>query len=1438
MKNDEIKRPEKNNNLFRRSNSVLLNFHKSFSFYSCLGILFLVLGLSACSDTRNQNNMVDIVVPSEGEVMAITEAKDMILPKLPALTPNVPFAKSKSEEATNFTPEIRGNSIVAGAKSLSINADGSLVFTTSGQTVTFFTFFRTDFGWTTYYRSLKQSLKFDSATKTFTTIANYPLDKNRKEFFVYTQRIILQPDGLVKVICSWDVPKSWQGDFLQHGYFITWSDFCEGRNIRIDGQDNMVKKNDDPFFASTLKGENSFEIFPAYPADSFVLKTLQTQKTLLTYKPDHNGKTRLQMRMINSKATEHSFLLDFRKSVQLKKSAQTRGNVDFLALEDLELPDRTASRNLLPNPSFEQGLNYYSTEFTFLHSSPARVVEWEKNWDDAPKNAIDSGVKVHGDKSLRVDTINNYTASYPYSNGDKSLRFGSSIIRLNTLVLEPGTYTFSFYAKSAPREETTFSVRFPRFRQLPNAISGQVNKNFKISQEWLRYTMTFNILETTPIGGQLRILDSTYGSPKTVWLDALQLELGNKATKFSPPPIEGKIVTSAEGNFLQAGKAIDARLDILTSKPNQSGKATVKVKDFFGEQLFKQSFSFTSDQSGHARVELPLDGKLPRGIFVVKVEYNLADGTKAYEFHRLSIMSFLTGKHRLREIFAEDYASNENRQDFKQLLERYRNIGIGSKVHLYTWDRVVWECYRKFDVTPFNAMLITYILDKNRIMTNFFVWDKIPGRILQSNNDPSEYGNLIYGDGIKLDDPSALIRDQHLDANGKITDAYLKKLQDATAKLARKKPWVKLWGLGGEVKAKFPDGWWSEEGTPEKAAENHAKILAAFVKGIRQGNPDAKVFQDVPGNMMPSGGMAETDRLLAETNKLGVKFDMIGIHPYRDTPESPDLDADTLLLFKILKKRGYDNVPVFWPEMMHWGPYDIPKWSVDSSSAWSWRRRGPMSYDMGWTEKMSAAWRARAWLVALKYQDRITCAMSAAASNSFDMDLDLTPYANQKISNTLGRLLGNAYFKKDVRFAPYIRTYIFEDELKRPVAAIWCHQPGVDAGKANPPMAEADFNGNLEQVFDLMEAEREFTPASDGRLKFAVSSFPTFYRGKPGTLDSFVKTFEKAILLSGEGMAPLLISAEPATSEQIRFKANNYISEEFSGKLEYDGHKLPLIVPGSSSVEVNGPFPKKLAYDRITDANLSLTIKSDKRSFTSDTSFKAFLCPKAKNEIKIDGNLDDWAKQPAIAFTNRLIGVKGTKVSDTDFSGWFKTAWTAKGFYLAVKIVDDHFVVREISTPGGRWCNDTLQIYFDSLCDARTRLYNGYDENDYDYAVHPDVEGKTAEVFRRKTPDPQLGLATQAPNDNTLASDIPVAFKRTSDGYVYEVFFPAKYLLPIQLKKGYVVGVGLVVNDRDVRDNAAGMARNGLTESALTLTSDGKGCYNNPQGWPAMLLWD
>jgi len=120
-----------------------------------------------------------------------------------------------------------------------------------------------------------------------------------------------------------------------------------------------------------------------------------------------------------------------------------------------------------------------------------------------------------------------------------------------------------------------------------------------------------------------------------------------------------------------------------------------------------------------------------------------------------------------------------------------------------------------------------------------------------------------------------------------------------------------------------------------------------------------------------------------------------------------------------------------------------------------------------------------------------------------------------------------------------------------------------------------------------------------------------------------------------------------------------------------------------------------------------------------------------------------------------------------------------------------------------------------------------YDENDYDYAVFPKADGKGSIVYRYRTPDPQLGLATQAPRDNTIAEDIHSAFKRTDDGYIYEVAFPAKYLLPIKLSKGESFGFGLFVNDRD----------DGKTvRSSMTITPSGTGCYNKPHLWPVMFL--
>jgi hypothetical protein len=561
---------------------------------------------------------------------------------------------------------------------------------------------------------------------------------------------------------------------------------------------------------------------------------------------------------------------------------------------------------------------------------------------------------------------------------------------------------------------------------------------------------------------------------------------------------------------------------------------------------------------------------------------------------------------------------------------------------------------------------------------------------------------------------------------------------------------------------------------------------------------------------------------------------MIGIHPYRKSPESPDLDSDIKLLLDVIGEKGYDKTPVFFPEGMHYGPYNIPQWGIESArwlppAAWY---AGPLSYDMGWTEKISAAWRARSWIIALKYQNRVKAFTSSSDINNFDMDMYLTPFASQKMSNTLGHILGYACFRKDIRFAPYIRCYIFEDERKRPVATVWCHHPQLDAGIMKAPTASVNFHGKPVKIYDLMGNERTPVRKNNGNILFPVSSFPVFFRGQPGSLSGFVKAFENATLVSGVGISPLIITGKPITTDRLAVNVKNIISKPFNGTIKIgDEDPSPLRVGASETTKVTTGMPQELQADKITDKYLPILIKSGNSRFNTDISFRGFVCEKLRQTIKIDGNIEDWKNIPKIKLNNRWKRKDVKTVTDLDFSGWFKVAWNQKGIYICVKITDDKFVHKEFEKTGSRWNNDSLQIYFDTACDARSKQQLGYDRNDYDYAVFPDSNARSSIVYRYLSPDPQITLGTQTPPDKTIAEDIPSAFKRTKDGYVYEVFFPAKYLLPIRLEKGRVSGFSIFVNDRDNPD-----AKN--RKSALTLAPEGSGCYNKPHLWPTMLLWE
>lgn len=1361
--------------------------------------------------------VAEVCLFANGPVMA--QEAQPALPVLPLQAPQAPFLREKPATLQRFTPVLEGNAIVSGNKRLEVEPVGTLRLLADGQAVlgnmsAMLAIVDKQTGAKDWWRvddpkRCKADLcSFKAEARRFQWTRVLALSNVTAE---YTQSLTLQDDGLIRLETAWRIPDDARYTATPSSMMAAVPvKLAQGQRLQLDAASLTIPPQPayDFLAAAASVIPQRIELMPGTPAGVALLP--QTMGSVRFYM-ERAGATSFVLRLYETPRERRlAVLLDIRQGTGATASEQTQAGIDFMAVEHLTLPDRRATRNLLVNPSFEQGRIGYWRDWGLLKFSTPAV------WD-IEAYVLDSQQPNSGRFSMRLPAPARKEGDY---------RSIGHPLRTLSAPLAAGRYTFSLYARGGG-EGQRLSVWFPNACWVgygnkhlpigfkPNSKDPTAQQVFALSRQWQRYQLTFQVPQSMPVFAS--IAADSPAADGEVWIDDLQLQTGAEATAYETAPVQGQLLTASPDNFLTPQQRPDARLQ-LTAAPAASGRVAVSIRNFFAEEVFTTETGFTCDSQGRAAVELPLEGKLGRGIFTVRCDYTLADGRACYQTHRLAIMDSLNNDFRLKNMFSEDYGGTMlGRFDVRKLLERYRKIGIGATCHNYVRAKPAWELLRAYGVEPFDSPM-------GSITRSFVGGDYFSGqKVLQLEIVDADTNTRLV-----VPTPA-----EHLSGDEAVAEAYLEKIRSAAATVAAGHDWILVWTLSGEIFHHWPYAWWAKEGTQEKAIANCGRILAAFAEGVKRGNPRARVYQGTPTNLGVAAGIREIDETLRAVSSVSsTRFDLIGCHTYRPRPENPDLDADTQTLLDVMARCGYDKAPVFFGEGMHFGPYTIPQWGIESASwlppaCWYY---GPLSYDMGWSEKISAAWRARCWLIALKYQDRILTSMSGAFINNFEMDLDLTPYATQKISNTLGRLLGDAAFRRDIRFAPYTRCYVFEDAQRRPVAAVWGFHPKLDAGTMQPPQATANFGGTLEQVFDLMEQER--TPQKVGAAtSFPVSSFPLFLRGKPGTLATFAKALEDCSLEGGSDLMPLMVSAKPKAPQALSVTCRNFLSKPFAGELQCAGKGLALAVPAAGTQDLQLDVLHPLTSKAVTDNPLAYVIRSGAADFQGDLSFRGLLARKARHEMTLDGDLSDWQDVPEVAFTE-LVNYDKANSDEVNHSGWFKVAWTEKGLYIAARVRDNSLVAEQQTPPEQRWNNDSLQVYVDSFCDARTRQQTGYDENDYEYTVYPNAAHSAAEVFRRRTPDPQLGLAVNAPRDGTIASDIPAGFRKLADGYAYELFFPAKYLLPVRLEKGYVMGFGLTSNDRDTGAKSV--------RGCMTLTPAGSktGCFNQPHLWPAVLLWD
>ena len=1054
-------------------------------------------------------------------------------------------------------------------------------------------------------------------------------------------------------------------------------------------------------------------------------------------------------------------------------SADTRAGLDFWALDRLHMPEYHPSRNLVQNPGFEAGFNYWQWQ---AHSFTDEPIDF---------CAISTENPQSGKRALTL----------------RSGMFPAAVASFGIPVEQDQDYTVSFYARGEAGKKQTVSV---------SVLAHEMAKEFEVSGSgWKRYTWTvkmpkpvLNVAFGNFTKGPQEGWKDTPGmirwigpAPESrIYIDSVQLEKGPQATEFTTKPAMAWVTGGQRGNLWEPENNPHALLHILGA-PGSAGKATLKASDFLDQETERGTLDYQLDDNGEANLPLPWAAQLPLGVHVIDMSLS-QNGYTGRDTSRLTVMRFLKNEHRNKNLFSGhcSFLSEAGKRE----AEFCTRIGLGSMILFNPASHSVHKTLEENGILHFSSIL--------------------------------DDGGGFKAMGWKDCELNPLYLAKPKLYGYKMTPEQLGQVEDLSYQKAKAYPEVKYWKLNNEPLVAPCYG-------NDTAMSQMIEVLLAARKGVLRANPEAQMVGSDPGDMDPRGGIEFIDHQLTVAGDRKV-YEIPAIHPYRQRPESPDLDADTRTYLDMLARHEFTK-DVWFTEGIYPIKYNIPEWKLvpfQATAADHWRF-GDLSYSMGWQERYAAAFSARNWLVGLKYADRVKLYVDWGILSNSKSGVDMTPGPSAFAPNTLGHILGNATFKTDVDLGFDTRCYVFEDEMKRPVAAVWYYNLESDKGKA--PGNVLDVSALTKAFPDIEYADLmgNFHPL---KASLPVGPFPIFIRGVKGTSDAFVENLRQASLLNIKGSLRASVSLQSLTQSIIR--VDNSTNKPFTGRYQLKKHGK-LVAEDSITIAPRKTWTRlheqALQPNAINYSGLSIELTADGKTEPAVLRLPqdAMAWPKRQTPITLTGNQLEWQSAfhmamsttpyyrlpfaPAGEAANKYWKNRIPWKDDDDFSATMYATWDEQALYLAFAVKDDVFHANPNLKQA--WNGDSIQLYFDSWADARQHREESYGPDDQSFIVWPNpATPGVGTVIRDHPPEKQLAFLDAGPVKNARST-----VTRKDGVTFYELALPLRDLNPIQqLKEGTIFGFTPLINDDD----------GDYRKSGLKLYERGVEPNGRPDLYPAVIL--